>query len=86
MAIVPRGTPNTFVPSARLPHGFKFEFRANGIRHEVKFHGPDPGAPEGSNSASGWTAQTRIGNRYLRQNGTTTRNRTENAVHVPLDL
>lgn len=86
MQTVPEGTKNTWIPTKRISNGFKYEFTQNGTNYTVKFHEPDPQAPNGSNSASGWTAQIKVGDKYLKSDGSLTRNYSNNEVHIPIDF
>ena len=84
LKLVPLGMENGFTPSERIEEGFKYETKFSGVRIQVKWHSPDIGTPEGSNSRTGWTAQIKIGGRFLKSDGTFTRNRRENDAHIPI--
>lgn len=85
--IIPEGAPNTWNPSSgtSFEKGFKYEWSHNGTKYHVHGHTTDPTAPVGSNAANGWTVRVRIGNRWLKTDGTTTRNTTlyGNETHIP---
>ncbi|MCK6188167.1 hypothetical protein KZX66_10560 [Pseudomonas sp. EYE_354] len=60
----------------------------NGQQVEIKWHAPDANAATnhvGSNSGSGWTAQIKIGNKLLGQDGVLYR-RASNTTHIPVDF
>lgn len=88
MDIVPKGTPNRFVPSNTIKHGYKYDFTHNGVRYEVKFHSPDANAAArfpGSRSGSMWTAQVKVGNKLLGSDGNLYR-RPSDLTHIPIDF
>jgi RHS repeat-associated protein len=64
-AMIPSGTPNTFVPSQTIPAGYKYQFDINGTPIELKWHAPDANASTryGPSSVAGnqWTAQIKVG-------------------------
>jgi len=86
--LVPPGTPNLFKPSATITDGSKFQYTLNGQKVEIKWHAPDANAATnyvGSNSGSGWTAQIKIGNKLLGQDGVLYR-KASNTTHIPVDF
>ncbi|MGY4638623.1 two-partner secretion domain-containing protein [Pseudomonas sp. TE24901] len=86
--LVPPGTPDLFKPSATITDGSKFQYTLNGQRVEIKWHAPDANAAinhVGSNSGAGWTAQIKIGNKLLGQDGVLYR-KPSNTTHIPVDF
>jgi filamentous hemagglutinin len=86
--LIPPGTPNSFKSSATITAGSKFQFEINGQSVEIKWHAPDANAAEkfpGSNSGAGWTAQIKIGNKLLGQDGMLYR-KPSNSTHIPVDF
>lgn len=84
--MVPKDTPNTFVPSETILDGYKYRFTINGQNIEIKWHSPDLNALKkypGSNSDSGWTAQIKVGKKLLGQDGILHKKPT-NSTHIPL--
>lgn len=82
--LVPPGKPDLFKPSATFTDGSKFQYTLNGQRVEIKWHAPDANAAMnhvGSNSGAGWTAQIKIGNKLLGQDGVLYR-RPSNTTHT----
>jgi hypothetical protein len=88
LEIIPSGTPDIWKDFSHIKDGFKYKFSHNGIDLTIHFHGPDITAPIGSNAQSGWIVRIRIGNRYLKVDGNTTRNTNlyANETHIPLDF
>ena len=85
-SIVPKGTPNTFVPTATIKDGYKYNFSINGKKVEIKCHSQDLNAAikyPGSNSGAGWTAQIKVGNKLLTQSGRFVK-KPRNYTHIPL--
>ena len=85
-SIVPKGTPNTFVPTATIKDGYKYNFSINGKKMEIKWHSQDLNAAikyPGSNSGAGWTAQIKVGNKLLTQSGSFVK-KPQNYTHIPL--
>ncbi|WP_434697113.1 filamentous hemagglutinin N-terminal domain-containing protein [Pseudomonas sp. Z1-14] len=86
--LMPPGIPDTFKASASITEGRKYQYVWNGQRVEVKWHAPDASAaakfPE-SNSGAGWTAQIKIGNKLLGQDGVLYR-KPSNLTHIPVDF
>jgi len=86
--LVPPGTPNSFIPSGTIADGSKFQYKWNGQKVEIKWHAPDANAAAkfpGSNAGSGWTAQIKIGNKLLGQDGLLYR-QPSNTTHIPVDF
>ena len=86
--LVPPGTQNSFKPSGTIADGSKFQYIWNGQKVEIKWHAPDANAAAkfpGSNAGSGWTAQIKIGNKLLGQDGLLYR-QPSNATHIPVDF
>jgi len=84
--MIPPGTPNTFTPSKSIKAGFKYNFKIEDIKIEVKWHSPnlrDAKKFPGSNSGSMWTAQIRADGKLLGADGKMHR-RAKNATHIPL--
>ena len=85
-SIVPKGTPNTFVPTATIKDGHKYNFSINGKKVEIKCHSQDLNVAikyPGSNSGAGWTAQIKVGNKLLTQSGRFVK-KPRNYTHIPL--
>ena len=86
-SFVPKGTPNTFKPSSTIKNGFKYNFKVNGKKVQVKWHSTDLNAAKlypGSNSGSGWTAQIKVGRKYLTQGGQFVKQNKSNWAHIPV--
>ena len=83
LSMVPRDVENTFVPSSRISQGSKFSWTDGTNDYEVKFHSSDRGAPRGSNSARGWTAQITVNGMLMTQRGEF-RSSPRNFTHIPL--
>jgi RHS repeat-associated protein len=86
--MVPKGTPNTFKPSPTIEEGFKYNYKINDTKVEIKWHSPDAEAAlkyPNSNSGNGWTAQIKIGNRLLRQDGMFQK-KADNITHIPVEF
>lgn len=86
-SFVPKGTPNTFKPSSTIKNGFKYNFKVNGKKVQVKWHSTDLNAAklyQGSNSGSGWTAQIKVGRKYLTQGGQFVKQNKSNWAHIPV--
>ncbi len=83
-SLVPEGTQNTFYPSKKIDVGEKYIFQNEGNYVELKWHSPHRSAPAGLNSASGNTAQIKVNDTYLNQNGSFTPNNKTNETHIPL--
>lgn len=88
-SIIPKGTKNTWDPEngSVFKDGFKYEWTHNGTKYHVHGHTKDMGAPIDSNAFKGPTVRVKIGNRWLKNDGTTTRNtgKYANDTHIPLD-
>ena len=85
-SIVPKSTPNTFVPTATIKDGYKYNFSINGKKVEIKWHSQDLNAAikyPGANSGAGWTAQIKVGNKLLTQSGRFVK-KPQNYTHIPL--
>lgn len=83
---IPKGTPNTFKPSSTIAEGFKYNFKINGRRIEIKWHSLDRVASvkyPGSHSGSGWTAQIKDGKKLLGVDGKFY-TRANNLTHIPI--
>ena len=84
--IIPRDTPNTFIPSDSIAEGYKYSFNINGTRMEIKWHSPDLNALakySECNSGNGWTAQIKVGKKLMTQGGRFVKNPT-NYTHIPM--
>jgi hypothetical protein len=58
MANIPKGTPNSWRPTANIRVGYKYQFQdTQGQNWAFRLHSPDAGAPIGSVSRSNWTAK-----------------------------
>lgn len=85
--MVPNGAANGFRPSATIADGFKYNYTINGTKIEIKWHAPDAKAAAkypGSNSGSVWTAQIKIGNELLGQDGKFYA-KPGNITHIPVE-
>jgi hypothetical protein len=84
--MIPKDAPNEFVPSNAIPAGYKYTHLVNGSRITIKWHGPDANAaakfPD-SNSGNGWTAQIKVGNKLLGQDGNFY-SKPSNLTHIPV--
>ncbi len=85
-SFVPKNMANSFVPSQRISQGFKYNLTIGGLKVQIKWHSPDSGAPAGSNSATTWTAQIKIGNKYLGSDGQLHSNNQQNKTHIPVNM
>lgn len=86
--MVPNGASNGFKPSTTISDGYKYNYEINGTKIEIKWHAPDANAASkfpDSNSANGWTAQIKIGNKLLGQDGKFYRNPSD-ITHIPVDF
>lgn len=62
--------------------------KLSGYKIKIKWHSPDANAAmkyPGSNSGSGWTAQIKIGNKYLGQDGKLYKDNKQNITHIPIE-
>lgn len=84
--LTPKGVKNTFKPSADISCGYKYTFRVNGTRVELKWHAPDLAAaikyPNGS-SGFMWTAQLQFRKKLLSTIGTLEKN-VDDITHIPI--
>lgn len=86
--MIPKGVKNTFKPSQTIKQGYKYNFKINGKKVEIKWHSPDANAAlkyPGSNSGSGWTAQIKVGKKLLGQDGKFY-NYPSNITHIPVKV
>ncbi|MGC8787638.1 MAG: hypothetical protein ACP5Q1_09475, partial [Anaerolineae bacterium] len=88
-AMIPEGTPNTFVPSQTIAEGYKYQFDINGTSVELKWHSPDFNAYQlyGSSSYSGtrWTAQVKVGKWLLGLDRLFYDEQRGNLTHIPIE-
>ncbi|WP_239077750.1 hypothetical protein, partial [Pseudomonas sp. 008] len=86
--LIPPGIADSFKSSATISEGSKYQYVWGGQKIEIKWHSPDTNAaakfPE-SNSGAGWTAQIKIGNKLLGQDGKLYR-KPSNLTHIPVDF
>jgi hypothetical protein len=94
-AWVPPLSTNRFKPDPGIiDNGFKHNFIYNGTKVEIKWHSPQldldstltPAELAMSNSYNGWTAQIKIGRKYLGSDGNLYRNNRQNITHIPVNL
>ncbi|MCI8410447.1 MAG: hypothetical protein HFJ09_14450 [Lachnospiraceae bacterium] len=87
--IIPKNTPNTFIPTNTIKDGAKYEFvLSDGQKAIIRWHEPDPIAASkypGCASGSRYTAQIKIGNKQLKTTGEWTKNQSLNEVHIPIE-
>ncbi|MDP9514904.1 two-partner secretion domain-containing protein [Pseudomonas protegens] len=86
--LIPPGVPDSFKSSAMIVDGSKFQYSFGGQKVEIKWHSQDLNAAvkyPGSNSGAGWTAQIKIGNKLLGQDGNLYR-KASNLTHIPVDF
>ena len=89
-SIIPKNTPNKFrTGDGNIKHGQMYEFKMHGRNVRVKFHSPDKNAKRNDPSArSGkmWTAQVKVGNRFLGRDGKFYNKNWEkkNRTHIPV--
>lgn len=87
--LVPQGATDIFVSSESIRQGYKYEFYANGTKVQIKWHSPDQQAAlkyPNSNSGRMWTAQIKVGNKYLGSDGNFYRNPQQNITHIPVNI
>jgi len=84
LSLIPKGVSDTFYPSSRIADGHKYSFTKDGHHYEVKWHSPDSGAPEGSHSEKGWSAQICVDGKYLTTSGRYQLNNRTNNTHIPI--
>lgn len=85
-SIIPKDTPNTFVPTSTIKEGYKYGFDVNGKKMEIKWHSQDLNAMikyPNSNSGAGWTAQIKVGRKLLGQDGIFYK-KPSNLTHIPM--
>jgi RHS repeat-associated protein len=85
-SLIPGNMANSFYPTQRIAEGYKYDLNFSGLNIQIKWHSPDSGAPAGSNSANMWTAQIKIGNRYLGTDGGLHTNNRTNETHIPVNM
>lgn len=86
-SMVRKDAVNTFKPSATITDGYKYYYTINGTKIEIKWHAPDANAAAkfpGNNSGSEWTAQIKVGNKLLGQDGKFYKNYS-NITHIPVE-
>lgn len=64
-ALIPAGTPNTYVPGPRTTQGFKYEWVNAGVTWTIWGHDAVNGAPVGTIAATDWTFRVKRGNQFL---------------------
>lgn len=87
--MVPAGAKNSFVPSSNISNGYKYDINISRIfgdstRFQLKWHSIDLRWGTDVNTGNGWTAQLRIGHRFLTTMGTLVRNHKQNITHIPI--
>ncbi|NBF09203.1 hypothetical protein [Pseudomonas sp. Fl4BN1] len=86
--LIPSGVLGGFKFSVVMVDGNKFKYNFGGQKVEIKWHSQDLNAAvkfPGSNSGAGWTAQIKIGNKLLGQDGNLYR-KASNLTHIPVDF
>ncbi|MFS0858210.1 WXG100 family type VII secretion target [Paenibacillus taichungensis] len=93
--LVPPGGFNKFRPDPGIiEEGFKYNFLHENKKIEVKWHSPQQNL-QGilteeelltSNSYNGWSAQIKIGKKYLGTDGSLYRNNQQNITHIPINI
>ena len=64
--LIPANLPNVYQPGPRTPDGgFKYEWTTPEGMWTVWGHGPETGAPAGSQAAIEWTVRVKVDNRFL---------------------
>ncbi|MFT7878972.1 MAG: polymorphic toxin type 30 domain-containing protein [Sulfurimonas sp.] len=89
--LIPKGVPNIFKPSETIKLGGNYNFKVNNVKVQFRIHSPDKQAKKrhiGSNSGSQWTAQIKVGNKFLGTDGEYHRmnNKTANMLHIPFKM
>lgn len=86
-SLVPNNNLNTFNPKPNIESGFKYPSLVLGNKNFLlKWHSPQTDAPPESNSAKGWTAQLKVGNKYLNTEGKLQKNNQTNNTHIPVNM
>ncbi|WP_339276206.1 polymorphic toxin type 30 domain-containing protein [Paenibacillus sp. FSL W8-0426] len=93
--LVPPEGVNKFKPDPGIiEEGFKYNFLYENKKIEIKWHSPQQNL-QGilteeelltSNSYNGWTAQIKIGKKYLGTDGNLYRNNQQNITHIPVNI
>lgn len=84
--LTPKGVKNTFFPTENIRSGYKYIFKVDGVRVQLKWHAPDLNAASkylNCNSGAGWTAQLQFGKKLLSTMGTLV-NKPDNITHIPI--
>ena len=93
--LVPPGGINRFRPDPGIiEEGFKYNFLYENKKIEIKWHSPQQNLRGvlteeellTSNSYNGWTAQIKIGKKYLGTDGNLYRNNQQNITHIPINI
>jgi len=93
--LVPPGGVNKFRPDPGIiEEGFKYNFLYENKKIEVKWHSPQQNLRGilteeellTSNSFNGWSAQIKIGKKYLGTDGSLYRNNQQNITHIPINI
>lgn len=93
--LVPPGGVNKFRPDPGIiEEGFKYNFLHENKKIEIKWHSPQQNLRGilteeellTSNSYNGWTAQIKIGKKYLGTDGGLYRNNQQNITHIPVNI
>lgn len=93
--LVPPGGVNKFRPDPGIiEEGFKYNFLYENKKIEVKWHSPQQNLRGilteeellTSNSFNGWSAQIKIGKKYLGSDGSLYRNNQQNITHIPINI
>lgn len=89
--IIPPGAKNTFGATERIAEGYKYDLQMSNIwgrtKHiQIKWHSADAKWVGNAlaNSGKGWTAQIKVGNKYLTTLGNLTKNNRQNITHIPI--
>jgi hypothetical protein len=88
-SLIPKGTKGTWKPTKDIKLGKKYNFKVNNTNMEFKIHSPDKNAKikfPGSNSGSQWTAQIKVGKKYLGADGNFYKNNKQNITHIPFRM
>ncbi|SCY34294.1 WXG100 family type VII secretion target [Paenibacillus polysaccharolyticus] len=92
--VPPKGINKFRADPGVIEEGFKYNFIHENKRIEIKWHSPQQNLrdilPEEdlltSNSYNGWSAQIKIGKKYLGTDGQLYRNNQQNITHIPVDI